>query len=90
MDHMNVNQVAYIRVERVHEKIKVVQIIEFPTCFYEGVPEDILQRNGVHVGRGRKVCDPCKLERRGKDFDGWSRVVSTQRRGRYGSCKRAM
>lgn len=61
--NMDLDQMPRIRVERVHEKLNVVEVVEFPAFRYQRIPQEVAQRDCVLVQTLWQVADPCELPR---------------------------
>jgi hypothetical protein len=83
MNYMNLGKISNIIMKCVHQKVKIVEIVEFPAFGNSRVAKDILERDSIVISSFREVLDSGKLEGRFHDFgnlDFWLSVSSKRRR----------
>lgn len=76
MDNMNLDEMLSVLVEVAHEKVNVVQEIEFPAFCNQRISENVSESNCVPVRCLGEVSDACEPERR---FDPFSFTVPLSR-----------
>ena len=64
VDNVNLDETARVLVERIHEKLDVVQVVEVPALGDKRITEEIIQRDGIDVLRWGQVSYRGEMEGR--------------------------